>query len=146
MNHQTGPAISIATATGSEVHDISPTRSRLKIAVPVFCLTAIADSAVVRTQPCQKQKSVHRGDERFLKNDGGQGWIGDYFAIPRLRFATAQTICLTAIADSAVVRTQPCQKQKSVHRGDERFLKNDGGQGWIRTSVLNESRFTVCRL
>ncbi|MFN5868395.1 MAG: hypothetical protein ACK46A_03590, partial [Akkermansiaceae bacterium] len=54
---------------------ISPTRSRLKIAVPVFGLTAIADSAVVRTQPCQKQKSVHRGDERFLKNNGGQGWI-----------------------------------------------------------------------
>ncbi|MCE2960831.1 MAG: hypothetical protein LW829_08915, partial [Luteolibacter sp.] len=105
----------------------------MKIAVPVFGLTAIADSAVVRTQPCQKQKSVHRGDERFLKNNGGQGWIGDYFAIPRLRFATAQTICLTAIADSAVVRTQPCQKQKSVHRGDERFLKNNGGQGWIRT-------------
>jgi hypothetical protein len=68
---------------------------------------------VFRTQPCQKQKSVHRGDERFLKNDGGQGWIGDCFAILRLRFATAQTICLTAIADSAVVRTQPCQKQKA---------------------------------
>lgn len=26
------------------------------------------------------------------------------------------------------------------------LLKKDGGQGWIRTSVLNESRFTVCRL
>ncbi len=39
--------------------------------------------------------------------NGGQGWIGDCFAIPRLRFATAQTIYLTAIAGSAVVRTQP---------------------------------------
>ena len=36
--------------------------------------------------------------------------------------------------------------QKSAHRDGERSWENNGGQGWIRTSVLNESRFTVCRL
>jgi hypothetical protein len=38
-----------------------------------------------------------------LEKEGGQGWIG---------CAPAQTVCLTAVADSAVVRTQPCHNKK----------------------------------
>jgi hypothetical protein len=38
---------------------------------------AIADSAVVRTQPCQNKKAFTVMMNALFENDGGQGWIGD---------------------------------------------------------------------
>ena len=67
--------------------------------------------------------------------NGGQSWIGDCHAIPRLRFAPAQTICLTADADSAVVRTQLCQNKESVHRNDERFSKKMVGRAGLAIAM-----------
>ncbi len=82
----------------------------------------------------------------FMKNDGGQGWIGDCFAIPRLRFATAQPFCLTAIADSAVVRTQPCQNKKALIMMMNAFFKLMVGRAGFEPAYTCVSRFTVCRL